>query len=93
VAVLASALKTFKFHENWINYRTTSETLKKEMHLYRAGVGEYSNAKDREVLFVERVESVISCDNTLWFTTFKRKEEDKPDIVSVPPSEVRKTSP
>ena len=77
VVVLASALKTFKFHENWINYRTTCETLRKEIHLYRAGVGEYTNTKDRDVLFVERVESLISRENTLWLTTVKREEEDK----------------
>src|SRR5258705_1849868 len=40
VAILATSLKTFKFEENWINYRTTCETLKKEIHLFRAGVDE-----------------------------------------------------
>lgn len=78
VAVLAAALKTFKFQENWINYRTTCETLRKEIHLYRAGVGDYSNTKDRETFFVERVESLISRENTLWLTTFKAdKEKEK----------------
>lgn len=75
VAVLAAALKTFKFQENWMNYRTTCETLRKEIHLYRGGVGEYSNTKDREALFVERVESLISRENTLWLTTFEGRKE------------------
>lgn len=77
VAVLASALKTFKFQENWINYRTTCETLKKEIHLCRAGVGEYKKVEDREALFVERVENLISRENTLWLITAKREEEGK----------------
>jgi hypothetical protein len=75
VAILASALKTFKFQENWINYRTTCETLKKEIQLYRAKVGDYANVEDKEALFVERVEALISRENTLWLTTFQEKKE------------------
>ena len=74
VTVLASAQKTFKFQENWINYRTTCETLKKEIHLYRASVGEYLEAKDKEALFVERIENLISREHTYWFTTASKKE-------------------
>ncbi len=35
VAILATSLKTFKFEENWVNYRTTCKTLKKEIHFLR----------------------------------------------------------
>ena len=73
VAIVASALKTFKFQENWINYRTTCETLKKEIHFYEAGIGEYANAEDKEVLFVERVENLISRENTLWLSVHKEQ--------------------
>ncbi len=34
VAIGTASLKTFKFQENWINYRTTCETLRKEIHYY-----------------------------------------------------------
>lgn len=68
VAILTSALKTFKFQEHWIGYRTTCETLKKEVHFYEAVIGEYANSEDREALFVERVENLISRENTLWLT-------------------------
>jgi hypothetical protein len=73
VAILASALKTFKFQENWINYRTTCETLKKEIQFYEAGIGEYANAEDKEALFVERVENLISRENTLWLSVHKEQ--------------------
>ena len=73
VAIVASALKTFKFQENWINYRTTCETLKKEIHFYEAGIGEYANAEDKEALFVERVENLISRENTLWLSVHKEQ--------------------
>jgi len=75
VAVLATALKTFKFQENWTNYRTTCETLRKEIHLYRFRAGAYEPAKWREALFVERVEALISRENTLWFTTCREEIE------------------
>jgi hypothetical protein len=75
VAILASSLKTFEFQENWANYRTTCETLKKEIYLCRASVGVYVGASERETLFVERVEALISRENTLWFTTYRGEIE------------------
>jgi hypothetical protein len=81
VTVLASVLKIFKFQENWVNYRTTCETLKKEIYLYDAGVGEYATTADKEATFVERVEALISRENTLWLTTAKLKSESK-DVTS-----------
>ncbi|MHC4367051.1 MAG: DUF4231 domain-containing protein [Planctomycetota bacterium] len=72
-----SILKTFKYQENWINYRTTCETLRKEIHFYRVGWGDYRDSKDREALFVERVESLISRENTMWLTTQQPEEAEK----------------
>lgn len=57
VAIMATSLKTFKFEENWINYRTTCETLKKEINFFNAGIDEYKDSQDREGLFVKRVEA------------------------------------
>ena len=77
VAILAASLKTFKFEENWINYRTTCETLKKEIHFFDAGIDEYKDNQDREGMFVKRVEALISRENTLWLTTVHEKQKDK----------------
>ena len=66
VAILAAALKAFKYQENWINYRTTCETLKKEWFYYEARIGDYSTAEDPQALFVERSEALISRENTMW---------------------------
>lgn len=74
VAISTAALKTFKYQENWISYRTTAETLKKEIHFYEAGIQGYENVEDKEALFVERVESLISRENTLWLITHEKKE-------------------
>lgn len=74
VAISIATLKTFKYQENWISYRTTAEILKKEIHFYEAGIQGYENVEDREALFVERVESLISRENTLWLITHEKKE-------------------
>jgi hypothetical protein len=77
VAILTAALKTFKYQENWLNYRTTCETLRKEKYFYEAGLVEYASADDKEAAFVERVESLISRENTMWVST--HRAETKPE--------------
>lgn len=77
VAISTSFLRTFKYHDNWINYRNVCETLKKEIHLYSAHADEYSNAIDPESLFVKRVESLISRENTLWVSTYQEEKKLK----------------
>ena len=76
LAIATAALKTFKFEENWISYRTVAERLKKEKYYYDAGATEYATAEDRRRLFVERVEALISSENTLWMA-IQTKKEDK----------------
>lgn len=78
LAIGTAGLKTFKFHENWINFRTIAETLKKERYYYDALLGEYAKAQDKEALFVERVEAVISRENSLWVTV-QQKQDSKAD--------------
>ena len=68
-------LETFKLQENWINYRTICETLRKEIHYYNAGIGEYEHTDNKKKMFVQRVEAIISRENTLWLehTDINRK--------------------
>lgn len=77
LAIGTAALKTFKFQENWVNYRTVSETLKKEKYFYDAKLDDYATAEDKEGVFVERVESMISRENSMWITTHMQKEDEK----------------
>ena len=79
VAILTAGMKTFNYQENWINYRTTCETLRKERFFYDAGLGEYAGADDKEALFVDRVESLISRENTMWVSAHKAEtKSEKP---------------
>lgn len=77
VAVSAGALRTFKYQENWINYRTTCEMLKKEIHFFQTGIQGYENVEDKQSLFVKRVEALVSRENTLWLTMHEEKEHTK----------------
>jgi len=74
IIIGTSTLKAFKFYENWINYRTTCETLRKEFFYYKAKINDYENADDLEAAFVNRVEALISREHSLWLMAQKRKE-------------------
>jgi hypothetical protein len=65
ITVISSMKSLFKFHENWIEYRTTAETLRHEKYLYKTKSGIYSSDDSFSTL-VERVEGMISKENTKW---------------------------
>ena len=75
LAIGTAGLKTFRFQENWIIYRTIAETLKKEKHFYDAGLEDYTDAAEKNALFIERVEFLISREHSLWVSVHKPKEE------------------
>ncbi len=65
IAVSAGLSSVYKFHENWIEYRTTSETLKHEKYLYLAKCSPY-DGNEAFCMLVQRVESLISKENSQW---------------------------
>lgn len=62
VVVAAAVGKLFKFHENWLQYRTLVETLEREQELYVTGAADYAGTNEtrRNQLLVERVESILA---------------------------------
>ena len=75
LAIGTSALKAFKFQENWLNYRQLAETLKQENYFYEAELGSYATAADKRAMFVDHVESLISLENAIWTNLHLQKEE------------------
>lgn len=73
VGIAAVSQRSFKYYDNWINYRTNCESLKKEKYLHDTGVGDYAEITDKDAFFVERIESLISKENTIWINTFQKK--------------------
>jgi hypothetical protein len=74
VSLTLALISLFNFHEKWMNYRTTCESLKKELHYYNAKLGDYSISTDPEALFIERVEEQLSKEHTRWLRVIKAKE-------------------
>lgn len=71
VAGILIALSNFfqsmnKYHENWIQYRSTAEILKHEKFLYLTRSGGYKNSSAPFNELVERCESIISSENVDW---------------------------
>ena len=78
VAILTTGLKTFRYQDLWVTYRTTYEQLKPEIYYYEFNVGQYSTANvDKESVFVSRVEAILNTEHTQWQPIIKLHEEQK----------------
>ena len=75
---LAGLLTLFKYQENWVQYRTTAETLTQERFLFIARTGPYKG-DDRFKLFVERIESMLTKENSHWASFFSSTAEKAED--------------
>lgn len=76
IAVSAAITELFKYQENWIKYRTTAEQLKHEKFIYLTNAKPY-DTKDKFTLLVERVELLISKENSAWATMSQTKVESQ----------------
>ena len=65
IAITAGFLSLGQYQEHWIEYRTTCESLKKEKFLFQTRVEPY-NGETAFALLVQRVETLVSKENTNW---------------------------
>lgn len=65
ITILISFSSLLKFHELWVSYRTTSESLKHHKFLYISKVKPY-HLEGRFHTLVENVEAIISKENSTW---------------------------
>jgi hypothetical protein len=65
IAIISSLVSLNQFQENWIEYRTTCESLKHEKFLFLTKAEPY-HKDDSFRLFVQRVKSLISKENSAW---------------------------
>ncbi|MGC2235080.1 MAG: DUF4231 domain-containing protein [Pyrinomonadaceae bacterium] len=78
VTILAGVLSLRRFQENWIEYRKTAESLKREKYLFETQVEPY-NGDNRFNLFVQTVESLLAKENTNWAQNMLKAQSEKPD--------------
>lgn len=67
IAIIESITKLNKYHENWIEYRTTCELLRYQKYLFETHSSPYNQEEETvENLFVRNVENIISSENNKW---------------------------
>jgi len=73
IAVISGVIALYKFQENWTEYRTTCESLQHEKYLYLTRSEMYGSANPFPLL-VQRVEALISRENSKWSQYMKEPE-------------------
>lgn len=58
-----------QYHQNWMNYRSTCEALRHEKFLSMANAGPYVAADNLNAMLAERIEALISQENSKWVST------------------------
>jgi hypothetical protein len=71
IVVLEGVQQLCQWHANWIRYRSTAESLRRELFMCRAKVGGYSTAADPISLLAERMNEISTTEVSGWSTTFK----------------------
>lgn len=67
IAIIESITKLNKYHENWIEYRTTCELLRYHKNLFETRSYPYATSEETiENLFVKNIENIISSENNKW---------------------------
>lgn len=67
IAIIESITKLFKWHENWIEYRTTCELLRYQKNLFLTKSAPYNTEPETvENIFVRNIENIISSENNKW---------------------------
>lgn len=76
IAAITAVLGLYQFQENWLEYRTTCESLRHKKYLFLAKAAPY-NEEDPFLLLVERVEGLISKENTNWQSYMKKSNTEE----------------
>jgi hypothetical protein len=78
ITILEGLLHLNQYQENWTNYRNTAESLKHEKFLYLAKAGPYADLADPRATLAERVEALISQENSQWVAALQKSSQANP---------------
>ncbi len=77
IAVSAGISSLNRYQENWISYRGTGETLKREKYRFLTKTSPYHTASAFEI-FVQKIEDILANENSQWAENAKYEEvEDR----------------
>jgi hypothetical protein len=65
IAAISGLIAMQKFQENWTDYRSAAETLKREKFLFLTGTAPY-DGPDPYHMLVQRVEEILAKENATW---------------------------
>lgn len=71
IVVLEGIQQVCQWHANWIRYRGTAESLRRELFMCRAGIGGYATAPDPVALLAEHMNEIATSEVAGWSTTFR----------------------
>lgn len=74
IAIAAGLSAINKYQENWIEYRTTAESLKHEKYLYKTKCEPYDSDSSLQIL-VQNIENLISKENSKWSKNSKNDKQ------------------
>jgi len=86
VVVTEGVLHVNQYHQNWITYRSTAESLKHEKYLFLARADVYSGSKRPLRLLAERIEGLISQEHARWISSRRQRVEAEDEDEEEPPS-------
>jgi len=86
VAIATGLENVFKYGENWIAFRRTSELIKREQRMYIARAGDYATGNPFD-LFVQRIEAALSEQNQTFVQSNvgERMNGGRSSSVAIPP--------
>jgi hypothetical protein len=73
IAIVEGLQQLNQYHSNWTTYRSTAESLKHEKYLFLARAGPYLGVGNPFAMLAERIESLVSQENSKWFTAQSQK--------------------
>ena len=76
IAVSSGVMALFKYQEQWLQYRTTAESLQHHKYLYLTKTAPYNNDSSFNLL-VETIEGLISKENSNWVSYAKEQAKNK----------------
>lgn len=74
--IISSYRDLQRLDTQWEQYRLTAEQLRKELTMFTMNASEYGaieNEKEKRNLFIQKVESLLSKEHSLWWVGEKRK--------------------
>ena len=75
IVVIEGIQQLFQLQTNWILYRSTCESLKREKYLYLGNAGPYAAAQNPHSLLAERIESLISQELASWTSSQQSSQQ------------------